>query len=208
MFISLGSSCSIAYQLDKHNKRNCSLPFDWVRIDDLDIITEIINNSFEDFITSVVKVSESDKFPISYDENFPDKITENKSIIMKNKYSVKFYHDFTNGDTGEIEQVNQKYKRRIERFLEFIKSKNNIYFVRDELKPQNISAEKIIRFLDSIKTINKECVFKFIIICHNSQDKSYEILQFSNKYITIINDKEKFGDWKRPNVCWESVFTV
>lgn len=212
MFVSLGGSCSVAYQLQEHNQRECAFPFDWVRVDDLNMITEIINNNFEGFITSVEKITESDKFPLSYDDNFPDKTSDKtsdkKSIIMKNKYGVKFYHDFESITIEEICQINQKYQRRINRMIELIKSNNEICFVRDEIKPQKITEDKIKRFIETIKSINNECKFKFILICHNPQNNNYDILRISLKDVIIFNDKEKFGNWKRPNVCWDKIFIV
>ena len=207
VFVSLGSSCSVAWQLQKNNRRKWAYPFDWVRSDDLDMITNTLTNNFVNFIDSSKKISESIKFPISDSEDFPEvNNVQNQSIIMKNQYGIKFYHDFSN--ESDIDQVDQKYKRRIERLIELINGDQKIYFIRDEIKPSKISCDKINRFIKIIKDINPDCKFKLIIIVHNPDNKDLEIFKFKMENTEIINDKEKFDDWKRPNFDWNGLFTV
>lgn len=206
MFVSLGSSCSVGYQLQQNHKRDSAYPFDWVRTDDLEMITSAIENNFIEFISSVQKVTESDKFPISTTDDFPDNNSNQKSIVMRNKYGIRFYHDFK--DEKDYEDVILKYQRRIDRFIELIKSNKTIYFVRDELKPNNISQKKINEFINSINKINKDCNFKLIIIIHNPNQRDLEFFKLTIDNVRIINDKEKFGDWKRPNFDWNDLFTI
>ena len=48
--IPLGSTCSIAYQLRSLGLRNYAYPFDWVRINNLSLVTKLIETNFEDFL--------------------------------------------------------------------------------------------------------------------------------------------------------------
>ena len=114
-YVSLGSSCSVAYQLQKLNKRNIAYPFDWLRCETLDNITNCFGNNFSDFITSCHIVSKSDKFPLSTNDDFPciDNQSKAISLCMQNKYNMKFYHDFTDG--SDMDTIDLKYQRRINR---------------------------------------------------------------------------------------------
>lgn len=209
-YVSLGGTCSVAFNLQELSKtvdnkyREHAYPFDWVRVDSLDNIRDIIENHFNEFIESCKKVNESMKFPISQDDYFPyeDSDKQQKSIIMENKYGVRFYHDFT--DCINIETIINKYNRRIHRFMELLNDKKEIIFVRDEQKMKKINKDKIERFIKLLYKINNNIKFKLIIIIHNPENKDNNIFNElkDNPNIKIINDINKFGDWKRQNLKW------
>lgn len=202
-FISLGSTCSIAYQLQQLKLRHCAYPFDWLRVDSLDDITIALKNNFADFVTSCQKVTETDKFPISTDDKFPENNTNKEiSLIMKNKYNMKFYHDFD--EKTLVEQVNEKYQRRINRFYDFIKDHKNVCFVRDELKMNKINDKMINDFITEVKKINPLINIKIIIVLHNPKNQPIKL--HSNDSLNVINDTNEFGDWIRPNVDWKNIF--
>ena len=205
VYISLGSTCSVAIQGQKLNQRVQAYPFDWQRTDDLDNISDAIENKFDGYISSVIKKNDSNKFPYMTDDVFPQ--TNNstiKSIIMQNKYGIKFYHDFSSDIS--VDDVNQKYQRRIIRFYDTIKSTNKVFFIRDELKPKKISSDRIDRFMSLITKINPNCQFQMILIIHNPEKKALDILNYKNNNVTILNDTCEFGDWTRPNVDWKNIF--
>lgn len=201
-FIPLGSTCSVAYQMQQLGLRTCAYPFDWLRVESLKDITNVLRNNFTDFVTSCEKTSESDKFPISKTDDFPRIDQErNVSIIMKNKYNMKFYHDFDNNT--DLNQINEKYKRRIERFMDIIRSSCKICFVRDELKVNKLTDEMIDEFISEIHKINPQLEVHMLIIIHNPKKT---VLKLNcSELIRIINDTNEFGDWFRPNVDWESI---
>lgn len=204
-FIPLGSTCSVAYQLQQLKLRHYAYPFDWLRVESIEDITNALRTNFADFVTSCCKVTESDKFPISTDDQFPDKSINNAtSLIMKNRYNMKFYHDFD--DKTSIDQVNEKYQRRINRFILAIKENKNICFVRDELKMNKISNTMITDFVSEIKKINPLIEVKIIIIIHNPKNQPIKL--DSDNFLSIINDTADFGDWIRPNVVWRDIFDL
>ena len=205
-YVSLGSSCSVAYQLQKLNKRNIAYPFDWLRCETLDNITNCFGNNFSDFITSCHIVSKSDKFPLSTNDDFPciDNQSKAISLCMQNKYNMKFYHDFTDG--SDMDTIDLKYQRRINRLLDLIKSDNEICFVRDELKPNKLNLDMIDKFQREIKKINPNIKFKMIIILHNPTNKEHELLKLEDKDIIIVNDINPFKDWMRNNLNWLNLF--
>ncbi len=223
--IPLGSTCGIAYQLQTKHKRQYALPFDWLRIDKLEDITSCMEADFKDFVTSAKPInnttlSRSDKFPLSdsKNDNFPTTTTNTTTTptptygqTVINKYNMKFYHDFTQEDIStQLEAINLKYKRRITRFIELIKESQDVkdvkevIFIRDELKPKkNISVDMIENFVQTVKNKynnNKDLKIRFILVIHNPKNKPYKILATKSSYITVINDTNLFGDWKRPNI--------
>ena len=196
-YISLGSSCSVAYQLQNHNVRNCAYPFDWIRINRFSYINELINNNFEGFDDiKFVRNDVNNSFPLLNDDFEHNNI---KTCICKNKYAT-FYHDFT--DCENIDGQYTKYIRRIDRLYSIIKSDKYIHFIRDELKPNNICIDDINNFDIIVKNINPDIKYKLTIIVHNPNNKYYPILDYNNNNICIINDCNKFGNWTRENVEW------
>ncbi|ARF10086.1 putative papain-like cysteine peptidase [Indivirus ILV1] len=200
-YIPLGSACSIAYQLQKLGLRKCAFPFDWLRIDRLCDITEAIKNEFCNFL-KLDEVEISEKFSI-IDDDFIE--NNKKSKIMKNKYGMKFYHDF-DANVNDYKDVYEKYNRRIVRFIEIVKSPTEICFVRDEIYMNKINVDQVEKFIEYIKQFNKN--IKLIIIIHNPKNKKSDIFEYKNKNVIIINDINPFGDWKRPNVEWNLIFSI
>jgi len=93
IIVPIGIDCGVAKFLKQYNYRKYALPFDWVVT--YKGITEILRNNFSNFIPDI----------------------KNNIKTAFNKYDVKFIHDNLQ-DENEI----NKYKRRIERFNEFLKT--------------------------------------------------------------------------------------
>ena len=204
IYVSLGSSCSVAYQLQKLNKRNDAYPFDWLRCETLENITNCFENNFSNFVLSCQLVSKSDKFPLSINDDFPCENQQAISLCMQNKYNMKFYHDFTND--SDINAIDLKYQRRIKRLLYLIKSDNEICFIRDELKPNKLNFDMINRFRREINKINPNVKFKMIIILHNPKNKGHALLKLKDNDMIIINDSNSFEGWMRNNLDWLNIF--
>ena len=209
MYISLGSTCSVKYQLRNNNIDIETLPFDWVRTIDLEDINDCIQNNFIDYTNNIIQISISDKFNYIQDDTFDISNTEVKTYIVKNKYNIKFYHDLKSLDQSELENFKQKYQRRIDRFYNIIKSNNKITFIRDELNIKKITIDKIYQFIKLIQNINKDILINFILILYNPNNINYDHLKLTNVNninLRIINDTNDFGDWIRPNIRWKQLF--
>lgn len=192
-FISLGNTCGVAYQLQQHGVRSKAFPFDWVRSPSFAKVNLIIDNNFKDF-TKVKFGKISTQHPLITDDFVQNKI---ETTLATNKYGTKFYHDFSNSVTSlEIEQFEEKYERRINRFYEVIKN-NKIHFIRDEYFYPNLEKD-IIEF----KTvINKFCPdYVLTVIIHSKTHHNINILD-----VNIILDENEYGDWQRPNVDWSNI---
>lgn len=101
--ISLGHFCSVAQELERLGLRDASYPFDWL-ITKREPLHRLINNHFDGFL--------------EYDNLYQSQAEKN---IYRNKYydfGVSFYHDFSRYIPldAQLDEVQKKYARRIERF--------------------------------------------------------------------------------------------
>lgn len=207
-YISLGGNCSVAYNLQNNNKRNCSYPFDWIRIP-FSSVVKCLSNNFSNFLLleNLKIINKSSKFPYLETDKFIKK--NNNNLIVKNElYNCVFYHDFL--DKFSIEEQHNtffdKYNKRISRLYDSIKNKNKIIFIRDQLKINQIDDIILKEFIEIIKKINPLLNFKIILIVHNPKNKIINIQE--NKFIKIINDNLPFNDWIRPNVNWDYILDL
>lgn len=101
-FISLGYFCSVAMELERYGFRNASYPFDWLVTPAFDRVIDAIDNSFENFLDYDVLEQDTVKRQIYYDRG----------------YKCAFVHDFDRFRplAGQLPEVTDKFKRRIDRF--------------------------------------------------------------------------------------------
>ncbi len=183
-YISLGSDCSIAFNLDKHNLRINAYPFDWIKINNINDLINILSNDFKFFtdMNYIEILNESDKFPY-----LDDKWTSvlSKNVILKNtKYNITFPHEIKIDDQTsvdiKIKNFIDKYDRRINKFISILKN--------DSIKKVFIRITNKKEELENLNDILSK-------ICLN-----YELK------IIIINKKKKFLSWKKEELNWENIF--
>lgn len=119
IYISLGSDCSVAYQLQKQGLRDAAYPFDWLRIPHLKFLNTLIDNDFNDLFVNLETTDISNNFPLLNDDWHEEKGISIK--VINRKYGIHFVHDFTSINSLNLykpESVFEKYQRRIERFRE------------------------------------------------------------------------------------------
>ena len=119
IYIPLGNSCSIAYNLRLLKLRIYAFPFDWVRVTNFNNVTKLIQNKFYGFLDfKNFKFKEfSDKFIVNGKKG---------SYIYSNNY-CSFYHEFDKLiEKNDFDFFKEKYSRRIERFFNFMNSNNEI----------------------------------------------------------------------------------
>jgi hypothetical protein len=89
-YVSLGSSCSVAYQLQILNLKKESLPFDWIRSNSVSYVLSLIQNNFTGFFDDLEHVKDDERFPFIEDNeeglnhNF-DAIPDKKTKIYKQR---------------------------------------------------------------------------------------------------------------------------
>ena len=178
-FISLGTSCAVAYQLNNLGLRKESYPFDWAKFN-INKLNNVLENNFKDF--SDINI---ERFSYNHDYKF---IKNTGSYILKNKYNIKFAHELLVNNNYNLNLIKEKINKRIKTF--YNKYKDYVYFIILNFNTKYIDFSKLIYNLD-----------KFFI--------SYKILYISNIHINIINDKIKcinidnmYKDWKYSNLDW------
>lgn len=210
-YISIGGTCAIAYQLQINKLRNCAYPFDWVKSQNLKNISKVIKNNFIgycDFIKS--SDSPNKNFPMIDNKNNFD-INGKSCIVAKNKYNIRFYHDFDNSNfSNQTKEVATKYMRRIDRFYDTIKQNTKqVIFIREESNINKIKSLKydINEFIRTIKHINSYLKFKVIILLHNSNNIDIDNYKKSliDKNIIVYENNNIFKGWKRNNYDWKSL---
>jgi hypothetical protein len=187
-FIPIGSDCSIAYQLSKHNLRTNAYPFDWLRIGNLQNIINCINNNFANYLD--INFLETDnkivnKFPLldnDWDDNNADHI-----VVKNTVYNASFPHDFINLSENNYKKVVDKYQRRIDRFMALLVNPN-IYCIFIRIDNKKLSRKTIDNF--------HECIGKYR---HKS---SYELLSIDCSII------KKYTSWKKDELNWGHILAI
>lgn len=192
VFIPLGNSCSITYNLKINNLRQNAYPFDWVRVQNLNNITNLIQNNFDGFldINKYKFKSSSKKFNVN--DNFT-------SYIYSNNYCT-FYHEFENYiEKLDMKDFIDKYTRRINRLINIIKSNKKIIFIREEYG--DVKINKIYKFIDTIKKINPNINYYLVII-------SSKNISFTDPKIKCFVSSKPINDWRRPEINWNEIFNL
>lgn len=139
--ISLGHFCSPAMEFERLGCRKYSFPFDWLITPNLNSVMDLIENHFTDFLN----------------EEYMYQLKQFPSYYRNIKVNVDFYHDFSplKSFDSQILDTSNKYKRRIERFYNQIKSPTLFcrYITKEDY--ENIT-ETHNRLLTIIKDYNKE----------------------------------------------------
>jgi len=194
IYISLGNTCGVAYQLRKHNLRHISFPFDWFKTPKLSTIIKLIENKFDGLLDEKYF-----KF-IKYSDKFFDSegLSQVMALYKNTKYNLIFYHDFIKEKTFEEQFliIKERYQRRIKRFYDILNSDEELVFVRDDIY-EKINICELKYLISLIKS-------KLIVIIHNPNNKP--ILNISN--IIIYNDIDIYQDWKRDNLDWYKILNL
>ena len=197
MYISLGGNCSIAYQLQKYGLRKMSLPFDWTNM----TITQLINileNDFQEF-NELKIVKESVMHPIISQLIASQPLQSSSSLILTNKYKIRFAHEIST--ESELEILKSKYITRIQRFKQF----KNPNFIRIELGKLNI--EKYIKELEQLKNILDKYFesWNCHIIVHQDYINDFKI---TYKEFKISSFTKYSSDWQlNKEYDWNKLFT-
>lgn len=179
-FISLGTTCAVAYQLNNLGLRNNSFPFDWSKLN-IKQLNLVLENNFSLYDDIKIK-----KFSYNHSHKCNKDIG---SYILKNKYNIEFAHELINNDINDLNNLNIKIINRITRFYEN-KENYNYFIILNLNKNKDKDLNKLLYNLDKI----------FI---------SYKLLYISNNNPNIINNKLKwicidnnYIDWQYSNLNW------
>ena len=194
-YISLGSTCGIAYQFQELGIKTESLPFDWVKSPSLNFVTETIKNGFNIFgsYTDLEYCRESLKHHVFQTDNIDNMTGSSISHVYKNQLGVQFFHDFNERLSSETDYMyinfREKYTRRFDRFYDLFSSGNHLIFVRDEHKPTNLNSQDIICLVNLLRSmLTNSTTMEFILVIHNPKDRQINwvdsVLKYGVKVIT------------------------
>jgi hypothetical protein len=150
IFIPLGLSCAVAYQLNILGLRYESYPYDWCSLTLNKLIESLedilINNNIENFVNFKLKKF-SDNHPLLNDEG-----SKGGSKLLINDYGIKFAHELSKDKTEE--ELKEKIKDRIHRFINILNSTKIIKFIILIPNKLNINLDKLENLL-KIKNNNQ-----------------------------------------------------
>jgi len=180
--ISLGSNCSVTYQLNKYNLRQQSFPFDWSKIT-IKQLNKVLESKFKDYENVFIK-----KFSENHDSSY----------ILSNKYNITFAHEIFN--KYNIDEFNQVLLRRINNF---IAQYGAIKFVRIEL--QSITESYLDELNKLIILLDKYFDdYKIILLVDYVSKINYEI--HPKIIIKKVVNIDNFIDWKMDYINWYDIF--
>jgi hypothetical protein len=192
-YISLGPTCSVAYQLQKLEKKKESLPFDWIRCPNIKDVIYLITNNFQGFLDNISFVRDDTKFPIIRDSEIFDEVADKETKVYRNeKLNLGFFHDFKDGVT--LEDVKEKYDRRIKRFYETVKEKcvfirDDMYFHQENVDDYNNLYQILVEFNDQNK----------LVLIINMSKNIYDLTGL-NPAIKVFVDNEKQTEWQHHKI--------
>lgn len=193
MFISIGTNCLIRIRLDIRYGKQETLFFDW-------LITD-----FE----SVIKIF---KMYNKFDELFfPDSIVQCQ-IDKPNRYKISTLtqcvsiHDFKQIPTrADILDFIEKYRRRINRIIEFIKGDKKIYFTRWCLNERDMDYAR--NLCEAIQEISNTCNFIIVLIFPNQTAYTVNLVNTNLLRITLpLPDNYQADDITKSSYNWEQIF--
>ena len=128
IYIPIGSNCYTSHYLRKHNMRHIAYPFDW-NCASLEMVYNVLSNNFKDFLNDIFIGTKINR--LYFGDEDDNLIVSNETIfpIICKKYNILFPHDFNKIDTVYINKVKNKYKRRIDKFINLITSDKSIYLI-------------------------------------------------------------------------------
>lgn len=169
MFISLSSSCAgnacaVKQSIINYDVNEITQFFDWL-VCSIKSINEIL-----------------EKTPILFEENSMHlNLLNSMSINFKNFDLLISHHDIHEFNINTINEITEKYERRLERFFLTIQNQKEIFFIRYCKNQNDIEETQIHKFCENIKNINPILNFKFILISNDNT------LQLSNNLINNAN---------------------
>lgn len=170
-YISLGSFCSVALELERIGLRETSSPFDWL-ISDFEGVIRAIDNHFADWL--------------NYDNMLQN--IEHKMQYKDEFYGCQFFHDFNEIEPleNQIDEVREKYKRRIERFYRIISEPT--MFIRYIKNTKTESGEnKELIYIEE----NYEYILKIIKLYNSNNDIIFIANNEVKSHIIKIYNVEK-----------------
>lgn len=193
-YISIGTACNVKYNIDKYRGKSETLFFDWL-MTSMDSVIEILN------CKNINNILYSDN--IVRDLNNPYHNNNSRIVIDSLNYCVSIHDLSKNYTDNDVLDFIDKYSRRFKRIIEYIKSNEQICFIRTGY----VNFDAIYKFIETIKKINSNCYFTIVVIDNNKQNKPETIKQDNLLYIKLnIDEPIENLDWTQQFLNWNSIF--
>jgi hypothetical protein len=163
-FISLGSFCGPALQIKQLGLREAAYPLDWMLSVNGKKLIELLDEDFAFFT----------------DECFL-KTHPTSGILLHLHYCLEFTHEeYTIGPFRNMEQLKEKYNRRIERFRKLRNCPNKIYFIRASW-PLSINLNYSFADPGNLEISEEYAHLLFAALKRFFPDLDFELFIFNNK---------------------------
>lgn len=186
IIISLGDRCQISQQMRYNYLQIHTYPFDWLRKGGINTIMELLQNNFNTFLNreNLVKLGVGQKHLVVYDK----------------KTEFEIIHDFAyNEIDDDYNTVMNRYKRRVSRFNQRIKSSKKILFIYRNDDATDAQLLKLKSIID-VTYPRKNIRILWVVAksgCHNI--KKYLLAE--NIYKCIFDADAFYGQWETS--AWE-----
>jgi len=195
-YISLGASCATIHQINKHIGNKKTLFFDWLIVDQLIDIIDLLNNH-----SSIDKIINDQSITILEEIGDKRKVKFNK---LKNLFSVHdLPKDYTSSDI--IRFVN-KTKQRFHRFIDQLLLTDQLIYLLRIAKDSPSYADQQ-NLYSTIKKINPEIQLKLIFITYGIYHNNSITHGESIINITLQDNILKSNEWTLDHLDWKFVFT-
>lgn len=192
-FLSIGENCCVKHQIDKHKGSKETLFFDWLGTDMNSVI-------------SILETMDINKI-LFFDNIFRDstkpnsKDGKNARVNIKSLTKCVFVHDLPIIiKDQDVYEFIEKYKRRFQRIIDYIKRKEKIIFLRYG----SITDVEKNKFIEVIQKINPQCNFVLVSIKieqNETQNKKEDFFLEIN-----LTNKNQPNDWEKNFLNWKQIF--
>jgi hypothetical protein len=193
VYISIGVACTVKHQIDKHKKKIETLFFDWL----MTSMTSVIEVLRCEDISTILNFDN-----IVRDANTPYHRDMSRILIKSLNYCVSI-HDFKKWyNDKHIHEFIDKYTRRFNRIIQYIKSDEKIYFIRTG----SVDDPSRQKFIETVLAINPKCNFALIVI-DNDKANEEEIVKYEHCLHMKLNiEKPATADWTEDYLNWKKIF--
>lgn len=182
-YVALGCDCSVSYNLRALGLQiHGTMPFDWMRIDNLDALITILASGFKDIavFSQYKRKPQSDNF----DNNSIARIKSRIRLVHK-VYKFILPHEYQDHDI-DITGFEARYARRISRFLALGKDQT----IRKVFVRLGTTSETTCTAYESLYSVLRS-------------------IGFSNYEVKMVNMDEWLPgavyEWKRHYIPWEKI---
>jgi hypothetical protein len=192
VFISIGNTCAVKHQIDKHRHKIPTLFFDWL-MTSMQAVIKILSCDDINKILFFDNIVRDIKNPFHEDKS---------RICIKSLVHCISIHDLDRNFTDDdIMDFINKYKIRFYRIIEYIKSNEKIYFIRNGAIDDTLRN----KFIEAVLKINPNCDFTLIVVDNKEHEPSI-LKSVHCLYIKLNKVGPKDETWHYNYLNWETIF--